>query len=239
MIVCLILPNNCLIVSTIYSNRAGCDMTETDGYPPWQLRWRMIDITKLLTDKIQKWAPVTGDYLTMVDGLLLLRQDEVFRHDNIYAEPRLLVGLQGRKYTVAEKSEYWVGPNQFLIMGGDMVSSSRVPGVCLGNPFLSLSLNLDVLLVKSLFEEAPYLSRAIPDDFESHTTVEADPGVMEALLRLVILLDKPAQIPYLAPLIIKEIHYRLLLGPLNGLIRNLRGKTASQSPPRSFSPALS
>ena len=183
----------------------------------------MADTIKQLTDKIRPWAPATGDYLTMVDGLVLLRQDEVFRHDNIYADPRLVVGLQGCKYTVAKKGEYWLGQNQFLIMGGNMASSSRAPRVCPRSPFLSLSLSLDVLMIKSLLKEAPYLSRPVPEDFESHTTVSADPGVMEALLRLVALLDRPAQIPYLAPLFTKEIHYRLLLGPLNGHLQRLSG----------------
>lgn len=183
----------------------------------------MINITTQLTEKIRRWTPTTGEYLTMIDGLVLLRQDVVFRCDNIFAEPRLVVGLQGHKYTVVEKNEYWIGQNQFLIMNGNMIGYSLVPGVCPRNPFLSLSLNLNALMVRRLLEEAPYLLRPIPEDFESQTTVEADPVVMETLLRLVALLDKPEQIPYLAPLFIKEIHYRLLLGPLNSHIRNLNG----------------
>lgn len=181
----------------------------------------MNEITRQLTDKIRLWAPATGDYLTGVDGLLLLRRDEIFRHDNIYAEPRLLVGLQGCKYTLAGKSEYWIGQNQLQVLDGHLISSSRTPGACPAKPFLSLSLNLDALLVKCLLEEAPYLSRPVPEDFESHTTALADTGLMEALLRLVTLLDKPPQIPYLAPLFIKEIHYRLLLGPLNSRLQSL------------------
>jgi len=42
---------------------------------------------------------------------------------------------------------------------------------------------------------------------------EVDPDVLDAFLRLVELLEKPKQIPVLAPMIIREIHYRLLIGP--------------------------
>lgn len=186
----------------------------------------MACISKRLIEKIRQWMPVAGDYLTPVDGLMLLRQDEVFRHDNIYAEPRLVVVLQGCKYIVAGKNEYWMVRDQFLIMGGNTVSFSRAPGGCRHNPCLSLSLRLDTLMVKSLLAEAPCLSAPAFEDFDNHTTVKADPAVMEALLRLVILLDKPAQIPYLAHLFIKEIHYRLLLGPLNGRLRSLNDSQA-------------
>ena len=190
----------------------------------------MIDITKQLTEKIRRWAPVTGDYLTGVDGLLLLRRDEVFRHDNSYAEPRLVVGLQGCKYTVAGQSEYWVGQNQLQILDGHLISSSRTPGACPGKPFLSLSLKLDALLVNGLLDEAPYLSRPVSEDSENQITALADPGLLEALLRLITLLDKPPQIPYLAPLFIKEIHYRLLLGPLNRRLRSLCSQSRGRIP---------
>ena len=181
----------------------------------------MTDITKKLVDKTRQWASTAGDFITLIDGLMLTRQDAIFRHDNIYAAPRLLVGLQGCRYTVSDHHEYWFGPNQCLVLGGNLISSSRAPGACSLNPFLSISLSLNGSVIKQLLEEAPYLSRPIAENAENQTTVTADSGVMEAFFRLVTLLEKPSQIPYLAPLFIKEIHYRLLLGPLNPSLRNL------------------
>lgn len=44
---------------------------------------------------------------------------------------------------------------------------------------------VNCLIVNCLLEGAPYLSRPIPDNFESRTTAQAEPGVMAALLSLV------------------------------------------------------
>lgn len=180
----------------------------------------MMDLNQQLKLKIRQWMPTAGDFLTAVDGLILSRQDEVYRQDNIYPEPRLVVGLQGCKYTSSEKEEFWYGPNQCLILQSHYAGASRAPGVCPQNPFLSLSLSLDADLIALLLKETAghqgFKTR------EGQTIAEVDTGILEAFLRLVRLLEKPSQIPFLAPLFIKEIHYRLLIGPLNGLLRQLQ-----------------
>ena len=43
--------------------------------------------------------------------------------------------------------------------------------------------------------------------------------VLDAFLRLTELLDTPDQIPVLAPMIVREIHYRLLVGPRGRFLR--------------------
>jgi transcriptional regulator GlxA family with amidase domain len=60
--------------------------------------------------------------------------------------------------------------------------------------------------------------------------VEVDPDVLDAFLRLVELLDRPEQIPVLAPMIIREIHYRLLIGPQGERLRmiNTLGTQSNQ-----------
>jgi transcriptional regulator GlxA family with amidase domain len=59
---------------------------------------------------------------------------------------------------------------------------------------------------------------------------EVDPDALAAFLRLVELHEKPEQIPVLAPLIIREIHYRLLVGPQGERLRmvNTHGTQSNQ-----------
>jgi hypothetical protein len=45
------------------------------------------------------------------------------------------------------------------------------------------------------------------------TVAKAGSELLDACLRLVCLLDTPDRIPVLAPMIIREIHYLLLIGP--------------------------
>lgn len=57
-----------------------------------------------------------------------------------------------------------------------------------------------------------------------------DPDVLKAFHRLVLLLDKPEQIPVLAPIIVSEIHLLLLLGPAGNLLKaiNTQGNRSNQ-----------
>lgn len=59
---------------------------------------------------------------------------------------------------------------------------------------------------------------------------EVDPDVLDAFLRLAELNEKPEQIPVLAPMIIREIHYRLLIGPQGERLRmvNTLGTQSNQ-----------
>jgi hypothetical protein len=47
-----------------------------------------------------------------------------------------------------------------------------------------------------------------------------EPEIPDAFFRMVELLDTPERIPVLAPLIVKEIHYHLLIGPNGGCLRS-------------------
>ena len=47
------------------------------------------------------------------------------------------------------------------------------------------------------------------------------PELLDAFLRLARLLDTPERIPILAPLVIREIHYLLLIGPQGAGLRQL------------------
>lgn len=49
----------------------------------------------------------------------------------------------------------------------------------------------------------------------------SDPEVLKAFLRLLELEDKPEQIPVLSPMIVREIHFRLLAGPQGNLLRTI------------------
>lgn len=79
-------------------------------------------------------------------------------------------------------------------------------------PYLGLLLRLDVRSI-ALALSAMNLSRSDEDSTSSAISIERlDPPLLEALLRLIGVLDDPQLLPYLAPLIQQEITFRLLQG---------------------------
>ena len=58
---------------------------------------------------------------------------------------------------------------------------------------------------------------------------DAEPEFLEAVLRLAELLDKPEQIAIRAPMIMQELHYLLLIGPLGHVLRGLYAQGSQNS----------
>ena len=129
--------------------------------------------------------------------------------------------VQGFKRSVIGSEQYRYGENHCLVAGVDVPSVSYITAVSTEQAFLAMSLNLDKYLITQLAAEIPPSSRSGNGSYKGMSVAEVDPDVLDAFLRLAELLEKPEQIPVLAPMIIREIHYRLLIGPQGERLRML------------------
>jgi AraC-like DNA-binding protein len=184
-------------------------------------RSELARINSRLKEKMLRWLPEPELLSTAVDGLRLSRRDEPDRIENCFSEPGVGVIVQGFKRSVIGSQEFCYGANQCMVAGVDMPSSFAVVGASPEEPFLAVALVLDKVLITRLAAETPLAPGPGKGSCKGISVVDVDPGVLDAFLRLVELLDKPGQIPVLAPMIVREIHYRLLVGPQGGHLRRL------------------
>src|SRR5207245_5100493 len=87
--------------------------------------------------------------------------------------------------------------------------------------YLRLRLELAPTLVSSVLVEAGHASPPGPADMRAIAVSPLDGNLLDAFVRLVRLLDSPAEAPVLLPLITREIIYRLLMGEQGGRLRYL------------------
>ena len=165
--------------------------------------------------------PGPGVLATGIEGFRLGRRDEPRTVENCFSEPLIAVIVQGNKRSVIGSEEYRYGEGQCMVAGVDMPSSSQVTGASPGKPFLAVSLDLDKALIARLAAETPLPPGRTPCGCRGISISEVDPDVLDAFLRLTELLDKPGQIPVLAPMIVREIHFRLLIGEHGEHLRTL------------------
>lgn len=159
-----------------------------------------------------------------VDGLVLLRQDAPSGFDAALYQPVLCLILQGRKEVLIGKQAFSFGSGECLLVSHDLPVCSRIESA----PYLALVVEIDADVVGRIAGEVA----AIPAEgggARSAVTHRADPALLDALCRFLALADSPADARVLAPLVIKEIHYRLLMAPFGGMLRCLlrRDSTAS------------
>ncbi len=173
----------------------------------------------LLKEKLLRRLPSPGRYPTAIDGFMIARRHDAKELENCVYKPLVAVVVQGSKRSVIGSEEYRYGENHCLVIGVDLPSANHVLVASPEKPFLAVTLDLDKYLITQLAAEIP--PKLGIGSYKGMAVAEVDPDVLDAFLRMVELLDRPEQIPVLAPMIIREIHYRLLIGPQGERLRML------------------
>ena len=181
----------------------------------------LLRINARIKEILLRHMPRTGTYDSPVPGLVMRRLETCHTTTTCLGKPSASIIVQGEKIAMLGDREIHYGEGQCLVTGIDMPNAFRVLQACHDHPFLAMSLELDRSLtgqmVKELADAVPPAAR--PDSGVSLGTTS--PELLDAFLRLARLLDTPERIPILAPLVIREIHYLLLIGPQGAGLRQL------------------
>ena len=135
-------------------------------------------------------------------------------------EPSLCVVAQGAKEVLLADETYRLDPAQSLLVSVDLPVAARVVEASPGRPYLAVRISLDPAVVGELLADgmaAPPLGP--PARGLAVTPVE--PPLLDAVSRLVALLDSPQDVVPLAPLVLREITYRVLTGPQGSRLRQI------------------
>ncbi|PZQ16473.1 MAG: AraC family transcriptional regulator [Rhodanobacter denitrificans] len=161
-----------------------------------------------------------GLYTTAIAGLKLFRCSTPTEPTHCLYEPSLAVIAQGAKRVELADEVYEYRAGQALLTSLDLPVISHISQASAERPYLGLALTLDSRTIMQLAVEAdlPPVREAAPRGLRVGGVSDA---LMDALVRLVRLLDEPAAVPLLAPLIQKEILLRLLIGPDGARLRQL------------------
>lgn len=109
----------------------------------------------------------------------------------------------------------------YLLATVELPIVSQILEASQARPYLSLRLDLDPTLVGSVMVEAGYPSPQNRANVKAIDVSPLDASLLDAVVRLVRLLDAPAEAPVLMPLITREIIYRLLIGEQGSRLRQI------------------
>lgn len=124
-----------------------------------------------------------------------------------------LVAQGGKSLSLGAHTLHY-GVGDFLLVALDVPVVSHVTQASPERPYLGLGLNIDTARLAELMSRTGPPSSALASGRGLGAAVNrAGDGLVDAVLRLVRLLDTPQAIPALAPLIEQEILYHLLTGP--------------------------
>lgn len=172
----------------------------------------------ILRERLYQLMPKTGDYRTGITGFGMHRRDDSGTLDNCLYRPMVSVVVQGSKRMTLGSKEYIYKAGQCMVVGVDMPCMNFITDASPEAAFLSISLDLDKSLIAQLALKAPPQTRQNGSS-RGVSITDTTPEVLDAFLRLSKLVGNPSKIPVLAPMIIKEIHFCLLLGPQGDVLR--------------------
>lgn len=183
----------------------------------------------ILYTKIAKWIGETGTFHTEISGLRLARRNEPNKMEHCFYKPVFSVTLQGAKRIAYGEDEFLLKPGICSLVTVDIPGSSYVLEASPENPYFAMTIELDNNLITQLLTEVAAPVK-LDDAPKSAVTTEVEEDVLDIYMRLADLLDNPAQIPILAPLFMKEAHFRILTGPLGNHLRmvNVMGTQTNQ-----------
>ncbi|WP_261717680.1 AraC family transcriptional regulator [Streptomyces sp. FZ201] len=159
----------------------------------------------------------TGTSGTGIPGLLLSRV-ETAEPDHSLTEPLLVVMAQGGKRLLLGDQVYEYRAGDCLVVTADLPVTGHFINARREEPALGMALELRPAAVAPLLLEAPPLPTA---PATALATGRADVDLLDAVARLLRLLDRPTDAPVLAPLIEREIVWRLLTGPHGAMVRQI------------------
>jgi len=178
---------------------------------------RAVELRTDLAGKIAFFVGSEERQVTGVPGLTLTRRTGPTTPTSGTYEPSVCVVAQGRKRVTLGQTMFIFDESRFLLASLDLPIIGQVIEASEAKPYLGLLLKLEMPVVRELLsrEEIPPMSSDSPAMATGETTAE----LLDACCRLVGLLDKPEDIPFLSGLIQREIIYRVLQAPAGARLR--------------------
>jgi AraC-like DNA-binding protein len=141
------------------------------------------------------------------------------------AEPTLAVVAQGVKDTALNGRTFTYGSGQFLVISVDLPVIGHVTQASPQEPFLAAVIELRPQAIAGLLLDAAPAGTAAADLADvvpaGIAVSDASPALLDAVGRLLALLDAPQDAPALAAGIEREILWRLITGPQGPIVRQI------------------
>ena len=161
---------------------------------------------------ILRHAPSIGTHSTLIPSLQLMHATELTEPLESMYKPSICVVAQGAKTATLSRDTYRYDPSTYLVTSVELPISGRITEASLETPYLSIKLSFDADVILDIVKERHDSFLAPDNTFLGITVSQTSSNLLEAIVRLIKLLDTPEDIPVMAPLITREILYRVLHG---------------------------
>jgi len=167
-------------------------------------------------------------HTTAVPGLSLFRRTEPTEPITGMYEPSVCLVAQGAKRVLLGDDTYVYDAHHYLITSVHLPTVVQIIEASPEKPYLGLRLKLDQREISQLMVDSNLPPPRVQQSSRGMATGEVTLPLLTAIQRLIDLLAEQQDIPILAPIIQREIIYRLLVGDQGERLRQI-ASAGSQS----------
>lgn len=165
-----------------------------------------------MTGLIERHTRRDGVYPTAIGPLALYRVSTPTGAIPTVYEPSLCIIAQGQKRLLLGDESYCYDSAQYLLVSVDLPIIGQITEATPANPYLSICLNLDASLMAEMMVASDRTATVRGNPGRALTVSHTGTELLESVVRLLRLLERPGDIRVLAPLVQREIIYHLLIG---------------------------
>lgn len=181
----------------------------------------LIQKQKELAELIDRFSQGEGAHATDIPSLYCIRGSRVTEPIYIVHEPALCIIAQGKKEVMLAEERYQYGPADYLVVSVDLPVSGQVIEASSEVPYLCFRLDFKPAQIVELLEEAELRAVQPGDSRRGLFISETSSSLLDAVIRLVRLLETPEDIKALAPMYTREILYRILKGQQGVMLKQI------------------
>lgn len=183
---------------------------------------RLVYAQNRLIDALKRHIPQEGVFPTAIPGTGLARRDHPGISEHRFDKPIVSLLLQGSKNTTFAEHEYRMHAGDILTVGVDMPSSSLIVQASPELPLFTFFFQINQQTISDLIFRMGLEAKNIGHS-SGIMVSRADVDFMEAVLKLVLMLDRPEQIPHRSDIALLDLHYLLLTGMQSGVLCEIYG----------------
>lgn len=172
-----------------------------------------------LVERLLSALPTDG-YRWLTPWMLAGRASRPSESVHGVVRPSFCLIAQGAKEVSLGDKVYRYDADRYLIVTVEMPVTARVVEASVSEPYLALKIDLDPSVVTSLMIEAGLLAPPSETGAKAIAVSALDLDLLDATLRLVRLIDSEEAL-VLAPMVLRELTYRLMRGDQGERLRHL------------------
>lgn len=174
-----------------------------------------------LAERIARWTGENNQLTTAIPSLTLYRWETPTEPTSYLHPSSICLIAQGSKRVMLGEDTYEYDANHFLITSVGLPVVAQILEASREKPYLGLRLELDQRMIAELMVDSTHPLPRKPETGRAMAVSELPLPLLSAFQRLIDLLDEPNDIPVLAPLLQREIFYRLLMGDQGPRLRQI------------------